>query len=307
LTGTEQEILLQVKSRYYDVIKAKELLKVAEETLSASDEELVRIETMQQIGSVSRAEVYQQKVRVGENKLALIEAQNNLANAKTDLNFTLGIDINTDLEPEDESLEIQSVEFEFEDLIEDALQNRVDYQAAKDNVESAKANITISRSEYYPQLSFNADYNWFDVKFPDSKQDLDEFDSYSFSINMRMNLFNGFRTKSNVSTAKANLISAEAQLEQTKRQVILDVKKALLNIQQSRENIEVTNENLVSSEEDYRLARERYNIGAGTLLEQITSQILLTRAKANRIQALYDFKYSLAALELAVGKLSVVE
>ena len=116
-------------------------------------------------------------------------SENNLTNAKTDLNFTLGIDINTDLEPEEESLEIQRVELEFDDLIEDALQNRVDYKAAQDNVKSAKANITISRSDYYPQVSFNADYNWFDVKFPDSKKDLDEFDSYSFSINMRMNLF----------------------------------------------------------------------------------------------------------------------
>ena len=68
----------------------------------------------------------------------------------------------------------------------------------------------------------------------------------------------------------------------------------------------MTDENLVASEEDYRLARERYSIGAGTLLEQITAGISLARSKANRIQALYDYKYTLNALELAVGKLRVI-
>ncbi len=307
LTATEQQTVLKVKLQYYAVLKAKRLLKVAEEALKTSEEELVRIETMERIGSASRAEVYQQKVRVGENKLVLIEAQNNLSNAKTDLNHTLGIDINTALELEEEALEVQTIDIDFDELIKQALQNRVDYQAAVEKVTSAKSDINIRRSNYYPQMSLNADYNWFDVRFPESYRDLTEFDNYSVSLNISLEIFNGFRTKANINSAKAGLISAEAELEQTKRQVILEVKKAILNLQKAYENIEVTNENLISAEEDYRLASERYKIGAGTLLEQITAESSLTQAKANRIQALYDYKYTLAALDLAVGKLSIIE
>ncbi len=305
LTGTEQQTVLQVKLRYYAVIKARELLKVADEAFKASQEELNRIDTMQRIGSVSRAEVYQQKVRVGENQLALIEAQNALSNAKTDLNYTLGININTELNPENELLEFQKIEFDFDELVDEALKNRVDYLAAVDRVKSAKSDIAISRSGYYPQASFGADYNWYDVKFPSSEKALREFDSYSFSVNLQMSLFDGLRTHSNVSRAKATHVSMEAELEQSKRQVILDVKKALLELEKTSENINVTNENLISTEEDYRLARERYNIGAGTLLEQNTAEISNTRAKANRIQALYDYQYSLAALDLAVGRTKI--
>ncbi|MEE4310368.1 MAG: TolC family protein [candidate division KSB1 bacterium] len=306
LTGTEQEVVLQVKSKYYNVIKTKELLKVAEETLKASEEELTRIETMQRIGSVSRAEVFQQKVRVGENKLALIEAQNALANAKTELNFTLGIDVKRKLVPEQESLEFQKVEYDFDELVEGALKNRVDYLAAKDNVESARADIIINRSSYMPRVSLNANYNWFDIRFPDSKKDLDEFDSYSVSLNLSYSLFDGFSRESNLNRAKASMVSSQAELEQAKRQVIMDVTIALQDLNMAEQNIKVTDENLVASEEDYRLARERYSIGAGTLLEQITAGISLARSKANRIQALYDYKYTLNALELAVGKLRVV-
>jgi len=307
LTLTEQQITLKVKLQYYEVLKAKQLLKVSEETLKASEEELVRIETMEQIGSASKAEVYQQKVRVGQNKLALIEAQNTLSNAKADLNHTLGINVNTELELEEESLEVQQFDVHFDELIEQALQNRLDYHAAKENLNSAKSDVVISRSNYFPQISLDADYNWYDVRFPRSSQDLQEFDNYSIGVNISMNLFNGFKTKANVNSSQAGVLAAQASLEQTKRQVMLDVKKSVLNLQKAAENIVVTNENLVSAEEDYRLARERYKIGAGTLLEQITAEISLTQAKADQIQALYDYKYTLAALELAVGKLNIIE
>ena len=306
LAWTEQQTVLSVKLQYYDVLKAKQLLKVAEESLSASEEELKRIDTMEQIGSVSKAEVYQQKVRVGDNKLAFIDAQNNLSNARADLNHILGIDINTNIKLEEESLEVEKLDVNFDELIKQALQNRIDYHAAAKSVVSAKSDITISRSQYYPQVSLDADYEWFDVQFPESYSVLREFDNYSIAVNISWNLFNGLQTKSNVNTAQAGLISAEASLEQTKRQVILDVKKAILNLQRAAENIDVTNENLISSEEDYRLAQERFKIGAGTLLEQITAEIGLTEAKSNRIQALYDYKYILTALELVVGNLSVV-
>ena len=84
----------------------------------------------------------------------------------------------------------------------------------------------------------------------------------------------------------------------------LDVKQAFLEIETAKENIEVTEENVTSAEEDYRLASERYRIGAGTLIEQLTAQNSLTRARVNKIQAIYDYKYAITVLDLALGKLS---
>jgi outer membrane protein len=306
LTGTQQQTVLEVKLRYYDVLKSIELLKVAEEALRASEQELRRIEAMEEIGSASRAEVYQQKVRVGEYKLSLIDAQNALSTAKAELNYTLGIDVNTDLNLEEDILEVTDVDVNFEALVNKALNNRVDYKAAQQNVNSAKAGVTIQRSEYYPSVSLQADYSWFDVEFPQSSRALKEFDNYSISLNMGMTLFQGFKTRARVHSAKASLIKAEAEMEQTKRQVMMDVKTAVLNLQKAAENVEVTQENLISAEEDYRLASERYRVGSGTLLEQMNAESSLSSAKANRIEALYDYQYYVAALELAVGNLKVV-
>jgi len=306
LSWTKQLVVLEVKLNYYNVLKAIQLLKIAEETLKTSQEELNRIEAMEKIGAGSRAEVYQQKVRVGENKLAVIEARNGLINAKTDLNYVLGIDITTSIEliteATDMNVEIQKIDLD--DAIEEAFQRRLDYRSFQNQFEKAKANVNVQRSSYYPNLSLSANYSWWDVQFPKRKRDITEFDSYSFGLSLSMNLFNGFQTRAAVSSAKAEVVVAEADLEQAKRQVTLEVKKAVLELEKAAEKIQVTEENVTSAEEDFRLASERYRIGAGTLLDQNTAQTSLTRARVNRIQAIYDYKYALEVLHLARGSLA---
>ncbi len=304
LSWTKQLVVLEVKLKYFNVLKAIQLLRIAEETLKTSEEELARIEAMEKIGASSRAEVYQQKVRVGEYKLSVIDASNGLINAKTDLNHVLGIDITTPIElvseSTDEGVEIQKIDLD--ESTKEAFQNRLDYKSFQNKLDQSKANVKIQKSSYYPNLSLRANYSWWDVQFPEQKRDITEFDSYTFGLNLSMNIFNGFQTKAGVNSAKAEVVAAEADLEQAKRQVTLDVKKALLDLEKAAENIEVTKENVISAEEDFRLASERYRIGAGTLLDQNTAQTSLTRARVNRIQAIYDYKYALAVLDLALGR-----
>jgi len=306
LSWTQQNVVLDVKLKYYNVLKNEQLLQVAEETLETSNEELNRIEAMEKIGSASRAEVYQQKVRMGENKLNVLNARNAVITAKTELNHTLGIDVTKPVELASIPSEIDKniIEYDFDQLAQEALQNRLDYKAYDNLLTSSKAGVQIQQSAYYPRVSFFGNYSWWDVQFPQTKRDIDAFDSYSFGVSLSVNLFNGLRTNANIQQAKAQVLAVEADLEQAKRQVMLDVKQAILEIEKAKENMAVTLENVVSAEEDYRLASERYRIGAGTLLEQLTAQNSLTKAKVNQIQAVYDYKYAITVLDLAVGKLN---
>jgi outer membrane protein TolC len=306
LLWTQQLVVLEVKLNYYNVLKAIQLLKIAEETMKMSEEELNRIIAMEKAGVSSRAEVYQQKVQAGENKLLVIEARNGLSNARTQLNYVLGIDVTTPVElvadPTDMNVENQNIILD--DAIDQSFENRPDFKYYQNKLDKSNANVKVQKSFYYPNLSFGANYSWWDVQFPEKKRDITEFDSYSYTLNLSMNIFSGFQTQASVSSAKAEVIAAEADLEQAKRQITLDVKKALLELEKATEKIAATKENITAAEEDYRLASERFRIGAGTLLDQNRAETSLSRAKMNHIQAMYDHKYASAALDLALGKLS---
>ena len=91
------------------------------------------------------------------------------------------------------------------------------------------------------------------------------------------------------------------QLRQVKRQIALDVKQSLLNLERDRKKIAAQQEAVKAAEEDFRLAEERYNFGAGTILERLDAQERLFRSRNQHINAVYDYQKRLADLEAALG------
>ena len=58
---------------------------------------------------------------------------------------------------------------------------------------------------------------------------------------------------------------------------------------------------MVQAKENYDLASGRYQVGVGSPLEITDAEVQLANAKANHIQALYNFKVSEAKIERAMG------
>jgi outer membrane protein TolC len=60
--------------------------------------------------------------------------------------------------------------------------------------------------------------------------------------------------------------------------------------------------NAETAAEQLRLARERYRLGAGSIVELSVAQEQAARADQAHLDALYSFHENLAALESAVGR-----
>jgi outer membrane protein len=59
---------------------------------------------------------------------------------------------------------------------------------------------------------------------------------------------------------------------------------------------------VAAAEEDVRVQQQRYNIGASTLLDLVTSQAALATAEQALIQARYDYRIARAQLEALIGR-----
>jgi outer membrane protein TolC len=81
------------------------------------------------------------------------------------------------------------------------------------------------------------------------------------------------------------------------------MKNAYLGWKSQLEVIKVNEDNVISSEEDFRLATERYAVGAGTELERRDAQVNLLRAKSSLVQAQYGAMTAYAGIEKVLGKL----
>ncbi len=307
LYRTRQTVVYTAQQYYLTVLRNQSLLKVAQDNLESSKQQLERIQESNKVGAVAIADVYRQQVQTANDELLLINAQNNYDNSKADLQFYLGIDVSKEYEFNDPAIAADTVNMnvaslanqftDFDQLVQQAMQTRPDYQSAIYAKESAGSDVTSARSSYYPTISASAGYSLNNSEL--SK--LSNNKVYSWGLNFSLPLFNGFQTSTNVQERQLALRNAEAQVDQTRRQVQVDVKKAMLNYQAALKNIDVTQKTMTSASEDRRIAQEKYNLGSGTLLDLLTATANYTQAASNRVNAIYDFLLAKQQMKYVVG------
>ncbi len=305
---TRQSVVFQVETGYLNVLRTEQLVKVAEENLKRDQRQLERITESNKVGALSLADVYRQQTQVAGDELALINAQNNYDKAKADLTALIGGDVFEDYVIADPSIttEIQTSELEatsakysnLKELSNRALAARPDYIGASENFSASESGVTAARSGYFPTISAFAGYSLANnelSKLSDNK-------NINWGLSVRWNIFDGFQTNQSLQSAIATKRNAEISLKQSERDINVEVKKALLNLDAARKAYEVSQKGLLSSREDRKIAEERYNLGAGTLLDLLTANAGLVSAEANKVNASYDYVIAKRNLEYVLGE-----
>ena len=72
-----------------------------------------------------------------------------------------------------------------------------------------------------------------------------------------------------------------------------------MNVRQAEEQILVGEKTVKEAQENLVLAEGRYTAGVGNIIELTDSQVALTSARAQHVQAMYDYQTALAT---AVGQ-----
>jgi outer membrane protein len=98
------------------------------------------------------------------------------------------------------------------------------------------------------------------------------------------------------------LNTAKSSYEDTRNNVSLEVKQAFLDVQQNKEKIALNDESVAAAQEDLNIVREKYNLGAATIIEVLDAEVSFKTAQTNKVQALFDYNLAISRLEKAMGK-----
>jgi outer membrane protein len=179
-----------------------------------------------------------------------------------------------------------------------ALAARPDYMSAKENLSASQSAVTQARSGYYPSITAGAGFNLTNTEL----QTIADNKNLSWGINLRWNIFDAFRTNMSLQAAQAGEVSAQASLAQAERDITGQVKKAILDFDAARKQVEASHKGLVSATEDRKIAEEKYNLGAGTLLDLLTANAGLVNAQASDVNATYNYITAKKNLEYAIAE-----
>jgi outer membrane protein len=305
---SRQSAVFQVETGYLNVLRNERLVTVSEENLKRDQRQLERINESYRVGALSIADVYRQQSQVAQDELDLIRAKNAYETSKLDVVALIGLDVNQDyifategIDVEADSVEMAETLSKYRDLRElntRAVEARPDYRGAQEDLFASEKGVTTAESGYWPTLDAFASYGLQNPEF----NRLSDNKNLQWGVSFRWNLFDQFRTNEGIQNAIARKRNAEIALVQTERDIGVQVKKAMLDLEASAKSVWVSRKALVAAQEDYKIAEERYNLGAGTLLDLLVANASLVNAQVVLVNSVTTYNFSQFNLEYSLGE-----
>ncbi|MBW2341493.1 MAG: TolC family protein [Deltaproteobacteria bacterium] len=299
---TRQQVILDVVSAYFDLLRARRGKVIAEESLVQAKGHLRTAISFEKYGVVDMNDVLRARVQVAEVRQLLIKTNNAVELATSMLNSFLGVNVNFPTRVIDDT-RIVPFSLSLKDCLELAVERRPEFEVVQKAISVEEEGITAARAGHLPRIYVAGNYAWDNddyQKWVDSSGNVHD-DNISGEIGIQMDLFSGGRTSAEVRKAKKKLAKAEEKAKEMCDGISFQVKAAFLDVHEARERIKVTEEAVTQAEENLRLLNNKYRQNVVTSIDVIDAETLLTRSKQNYYTALYDYIVALARLENATG------
>jgi len=293
-------IARDVKQQYFAVLAAREQQAAAKVQLEQAQQQLRAAVARVAAGAATMSDSLRSIIQVGNARLATLNADNALATANATLSRLVGSDAIVTAAASDTATvaTVSMTDAQLFDLVEQGpavKQSQAQVAAAKQGKRSAL-------SPYLPTLSMGLSQSF--TATEDGFGFLGDGRNKNLSTNLRLSfpLFNGLSREQQVVTARIAEENAEANLRDARLNARQQMVAQLGAFRTAEARVEIQRQSVLAGEEDLRVQQERYNLGAGTLLDLMTSQSTLITARQALIQARLDARTAKAQLEALVGR-----
>lgn len=291
---TEKQVIYNVKNAYYNVLKSQRIIAQDKVMIERSLSHVNQTTALFNAGKKPKYDVTKALVELSKSQVTLISDKKDFIKNLGNLVTALGADISTDTELVD-NFDLIEFQMSLESAKEVAYKNRSDYLAKINKVDQTRMAIFSSEKDYYPKIIGALGYNYSGSRFP-----LEQ--GWNIGAGLSWNLFNGFNTQSKIDENKKLLDASYQDLQLLKLQIAVDMNTNYFSLSLNKEIIKASEVQVKYATENLEQAELRYSSGMGTVLDVIDTSSDFNDANIKYINALYDYKISLANLEKTMGK-----
>lgn len=301
----KRELKLYVINAFWFAVMADELLRVTRQSVELAEDGLDVVEKMAVQGIVSDYEVLMAKVRLANIKPRFIEAEANLIISYKALNNLIGL-------PENENnkllFNMDSVlylmpDFDIDSAKTACIEKRPEIDMMKLQSKMLKKAVSIAKAGYRPSINFITTFQY-QAQYDNNRwPGGDDWKRSSFSgLMISIPIFDSWATPSKVKQAKLELAQSKLTEKEYEENIKLEIEQTWWNYQKARESLAAGGQAVEMAKRGLEIARVRYENGVGTQLEYFESEVALSMAETNRIQAFYNLATGYAALQKALGE-----
>ena len=300
--ASDFSVALDVSQQYFNALAARETYTAAQAQLTEARQQQDAAVKRVRAGVATKSDSLRTLIEVGTAQLAILQSQTDLRAANATLTRLIGSQETVTAATVDTvTMPLDSVALDTTRLAVLAAQGPAVRQAQA-NYASARTARRAARAPYLPTISANYSRNGsgIDPQFG--------FSSGAYTYNGRLGfalsypLFNGFTREQSVVQADVAEDVASAQLRDAQLLAQQSLVQYVDALRTAAARVAVQQVSVTAAQEDLRVQQQRYQAGASTLLDVITSQRSLRDAQTAQIQARFDARVARARLESLIGQ-----
>ena len=290
----ERKVISEVKAAYYDLYLVERKIQINAENQDRM-RQFVQIAMKQyEVGTGQHHEVLRAQVELSTlmNEGVILQKEKKSAEAMLNTLLSRKTDSPLGYVPDPE---VSLPPWTFNQLSQLALESRPEVRAMQFAIDMNRAELQMSRREYFPDLMVKLAYK-------DIAGTKNDFWSAMVGVNIPLAFWSGGKYTSKVEENELNVKTSEEQLTTMRNMTGFEVQDALVRVQ-TNYNLVLLNKNTVIPQARQTLESTTiaYQTGTSMFLWVIDSYRTLLDAQLAYHQAVMDYMKSLAELERAVG------
>ena len=296
---TATEVILETDQAYALMVKAQEMNKVAESYHAVLQELMKNVQSAYKHGLKSKNDVLKVQVKLNESELSIRKAENALRLANMNLCHLIGKPLTETLQISDD---FPVIEQAFETQIND-ITARPEYSLLNKQVDMAKQQVKLSRSELLPQVGIRGSYDYIHgLKV--NEQTLFDKGNFSVMMNVTIPLFHFGERINKVRASKAQLEQVRMEQADLNEKMYLELTQAANNLDEAKLQTALADRSLEQADENRRISKGEYEAGLEPLSDHLEAQALWQQAYETKVDAHFQLYLSYVKYLKAAGILT---
>jgi outer membrane protein TolC len=311
-------------NRYWDVVQAREELRVLRKSLELAEETYKRDKRALELGALPPLDIYRSESQVAQRKLAAIQTEYRLKEIEDDFRRIIG----ADLEPAIQELPLELTEpadapltpVDANQALQRAYAKRPELENLRQQIANDDTTVQVANQNLKPDLNLTGFYSTngsggtlIDSEtggviskggFGDAWSQLTGFNypTYGVTLELRLPLRNR-GAEADLGTALVSKRRTLYQMRQRQQAIALEVRNAVNEMEKSHVSIAAAETALDLAKKNLAADQRKYELGTETIFFVLDAQTQLSQAEQNLVQARIGYRRATTALHKASGEL----
>lgn len=303
-TQLQAQVLTQVREvlvAYYQLVQEIKVAKALEESLQVTQERLDLAQARYSIGKAAKLEVLNAQVDLNADQRNLLLQKDAVKAQMIELNRLLAESPNQEYLVE-EQIKLSDLPL-YEQLLDKALSQNPNLQAALQLEEIAQSNLKITRSTRWPQLAITTGYNFAETESSLGFTSATSNKGFNVGFSAAVPLFDGFNQRRRERLAQLEIERSQLVKQEQNLWVEQQLANAYRHYQTQLRLLESSAEFVRIAEQNLDITQAKHQIGSVTPIEYRTAQINLVQAQVDYAQVQAQAKWAEIQLFELIGEM----